>query len=92
MFERRAAAFGRGPYAAAGLLSRRRRNAARDLTLVPNGSGSSRGRLVKRRDLRMAAAIDDSGSDYAAHPLDLYKYNTTVGFIRWRDNILALKE
>lgn len=41
MFERRAAAFGRGPSAAAGLLSRRRRNAARDLTLVPNRSGSS---------------------------------------------------
>lgn len=82
MFERRAAAFGRGPSAAAGLLSRRRRNAARDFTLVPNRSWSSKGRLVKRRDLRMAAAIDDSGSDYAVHPLDFIEITQLEDYCR----------
>lgn len=53
------------------LLSQQRRNSARDLTLVPNRSPSSKGWLVKKGAIwEWLQATDHNGTDHTANPLD----------------------
>lgn len=58
------------------LLSQQRRNTARDLTLVPNRSPSSKGWLVKRRDLRMTA--DHRSQSNRSHCKSTRSYTDTT--------------
>lgn len=60
------------------LLSQQTRNTARDLILVPNRSPSSKGWLVKRRDLRTTA--DYRSQSNRSHCKATWSYTTTLKY------------